>query len=141
MNGTWLHLFLFWAGMAQVALVLGSMAIPELLNWKKELSVVNRLIRQIFWTYAGYILVINLSFGIISIAGTEELLNGSFLARAVTLFIAVYWLTRILIQFFYFDTSAAPKGFVYKAGEVVLVLLFVFLTLVYTGAFLYNIKA
>ncbi len=130
---------LWFAGLAQVVLVIASTAIPRLLRWKEELAKTSILIQQMFWTYAGYILVINFSFGIISIIGTGELLDKSFLARVVTLFIAVYWLTRIMIQFFYFDTSAAPKGWIYKAGEILLVALFFFLAAVYSWAFFYNI--
>lgn len=138
MSSQLLSCFIFYAGLAQIALVLGSTAIPVVLNWKTELQKTNLLIRQIFWTYAGYILVINFSFGLLSVIGPDELLNKSFLAKAVTLFISVYWITRILIQFFYFDTSAAPKGMIYKLGEITLVTLFFFLATVYSWAFIYN---
>ena len=80
-----------------------------------------------------------ISIGIISIIGVKELLNGSFLAKVINLFIAVYWISRILIQFFYFDTSAAPKGFIYKLGEIILVAVFLFLAIAYSLAFLFNI--
>jgi hypothetical protein len=91
-----------------------------------------------FWTYAGYILVINLCFGLISIIGFDELLNQSFLAISITFFISIYWLSRVLIQFFYFDRSQAPKGWFFTLGEVGLVLLFVVFTIVYSTAFLFN---
>ena len=130
----------FWAGLAQIGLVLGSTLIPKLLNWKEELAKTTVLIRQMFWTYAGYILVINPSFGLLSVFGTEELLDQTFLASVVTLFIAVYWISRVLIQFFYFDTSAAPKGWIYSLGEIILIVLFVFFSLVYAWAFFLNIS-
>jgi len=119
------------AGILQICLCLGSLAIPKLLNWKGELANVSKIISQIFWTYAGYILVINFSFGIISFFGAEELLGKTFLSKSICIFIFLYWLTRILIQFFYFDTKSAPQGFIYKAGEIALVALFIFLTVVY----------
>lgn len=128
----------FWSGIGHFALCLGSTAIPRMLNWKKELAVVNPLIRQMFWTYAVYILVINFSFGIVSVFGTGELLNHSFLAKSLTLFIGLYWLGRILIQFFYFDRSAAPKGTIYTLGEIMLVSLFATFALVYLVAFFIN---
>jgi hypothetical protein len=119
------------AGWLQILLSLGSFAIPRLMNWKKELSVVSPIIRQMFWTYAGYILVINFSFGLVSVFGAEELIAGTFLAKCISVFIFLYWLARIFIQFFYFDTKSAPQGWIYKAGEIGLNCLFVFLTLVY----------
>ncbi len=124
----------FWiklAGILQITLCFGSLLIPKLLNWKGELSNVSKIISQIFWTYAGYILVINFCFGIVSIWGTEELVAKTFLSKSICIFIFVYWLSRILIQFFYFDTKSAPQGFIYKVGEIALVTLFIFLTVVY----------
>ncbi len=124
-------LLLKLAGIFQIALCFGSLLIPKMLNWKGELKNVSKIIAQIFWTYAGYILVINFSFGLISYFGAVELLAGNFLSKSICLFIFFYWLTRIGIQFFYFDTKSAPQGFIYKAGEVTLVALFIFLTVVY----------
>jgi hypothetical protein len=127
------HIFILLklAGHFQIALCIGSLAIPKLLNWKGELRSVSKIILQIFWTYAGYILVINLAFGLVSVFGTNELLDKSFLAKSLSVFIFLYWLTRIIIQFFYFDTKSAPQGFIYKTGEIALVALFIFLTIVY----------
>jgi hypothetical protein len=119
------------AGWLQILLSVASLAIPRLLNWKKELMPVTPIIRQMFWTYAGYILVINFSFGLVSVFGAAELIAGTFLAKCISVFIFLYWLARIFIQFFYFDTRSAPQGWIYKDGEVGLNCLFVFLTLVY----------
>jgi hypothetical protein len=91
-----------------------------------------------FWTYASYILVINLSFGVISVIGSHELINRSFLAKSITLFIGIYWLARIGIQFFYFDKTEAPKGVIYTVGEIFLIGLFAVFTLVYLIAFCFN---
>ena len=122
------------AGLAQICLVIGSLAIPKVLKWEAALAGVDILIRQMFWTYAGYILVINLCFGLISVFGYKVLTNGSELAVWVTCFISVYWISRVIIQFFYFDRSQFPIGFWYKLGEYVLVSLFLCLSLVYSWA-------
>jgi hypothetical protein len=127
------------AGILQIALSMGSLAIPKLLNWKGELSKVSTIIAQMFWTYAGYILVINFSFGLVSFFGAGELLGKTFLSKSICAFIFLYWLARVVIQFFYFDTKSAPQGKIYKAGEIALVLLFVFFTIVYGWASLINL--
>lgn len=124
-------LFLKLAGYLQIALCLGSLVIPKMLNWNRELNKVALIIKQIFWTYAAYILIFNLSFGLLSVFGAEELLANSFLSKSVSVFIFIYWLARVFIQFFYFDTKSAPQGFIYKLGEFGLTSLFIFLTLVY----------
>ncbi len=133
-----LKLMIFCCGIGHIILTLGSLIIPRVLNWKKGLAHLQPLLRQMFWTYAGYILVINFSFGLVSILGAGDLLNQSFLAKSLTLFIALYWLARIVIQFFYFDKTDAPKGLFFTIGEIGLISLFVLFTLVYFAAFLYN---
>ena len=37
--------------------------IPFVLRWREQTARLDTLTRQVFWTYAGYILVINLCFG------------------------------------------------------------------------------
>jgi hypothetical protein len=126
------------SGLGHIVLSVASLSIPKVLKWRQHLHNLEPLLRQMFWTYAAYILVINFSFGIISLIATDELLNGSMLAKSITFFISVYWLARIGIQFFYFDRSQAPKGFIYSIGEVGLILLFGLFTVVYFLAFLHN---
>ena len=133
--------FIFFAGLCQMGLAIGSRVIPgKFLKWKAELSKVQPLIKQMFWTYAGYILVTNFCFGLISVLATGALIDGSILASAVTFFIALYWMSRIAIQFFYFDRKSFPQGKMLIVGEVFLVTLFVFLTLVYTWSFYINLE-
>ncbi|MCP4439183.1 MAG: hypothetical protein GY810_09595 [Aureispira sp.] len=128
------------SGIAHIVLSVVSSVIPKALKWKEGLQDLQPLLRQMFWTYAAYILVINFCFGLVSIFGTAELVNHSFLAKSVNLFIAVYWLARVFIQFFYFDKTDAPKGLIFTLGEVALVGLFIGFTIVYSLAFLYNMS-
>lgn len=116
------------AGLGQLALAFGSLLVPKLLRWRSDTAKLRPLTRQVFWTYAAYIWVMNSCFGVVSTFAPEWLLDGSALARVVTGYIAVYWGARLLVQFFYFDRSEAPPGALYKWAEVALVGLFVFLT-------------
>jgi hypothetical protein len=135
-----MEIVIFWCGVAHFGLCLGSLFIPRALNWKMHLSTLPVLMRQMFWTYAGYILGINLTFGVISVFGAGELLHHTFLARAVTLLIGIYWLTRLAVQFFYFDRSMAPKGFFFLVGEIFLIGLFLVFAVSYLASFLINIQ-
>ena len=105
------------AGTAQLILVVASLAIPRLLNWKGDLAKLRPLTRQVFWTYAAYIWVTNLSFGLLSTMTPQLLLDRSPLAGFVCSFIAVYWAARVVIQFGYFDRTDAPKGRFFVLGR------------------------
>ena len=130
---------IFAAGIAQIILVIGSLAIPRVLGWSQDTAKLRPLTRQVFWTYAGYIWVTNLAFGLLSSLAPSALLDGSVLAFSVSLYITVYWLARVIIQFVYFDRSDAPQGKIFVAAEFVLVVLFISLTLIYGMAAWTNI--
>lgn len=131
-----LKLTIILCGLAHILLALGSFFIPKLLNWSTALRAVPVLIRQMFWTYAGYILAINIFFGLISIVCVDELLSESLLAKALLLLITLYWLARVIIQFTYFDKKDVPRKGFFLLGEIVLNVLFILFTLCYGWAFL-----
>jgi hypothetical protein len=138
MNTLWTAL-VFWAGIGQILLILASLAIPRVLRWREETAKLRPLIRQLFWTYAGYIWVTNLCFGLVSALAPHWLVDRSPLAAAVTGFMALYWGARVVIQFTYFDRSDVPPGPWPRLAEAALVSLFVFLTVVYAGAVALNL--
>lgn len=129
---------LILAGIGQLVLALGSLSIPRVLNWSEDLSKVRPLTRQVFWTYAGYIWTTNVCFGLVSAALPESLVDASPLAAAVTGFITIYWLARVVIQFAYFDRSAAPSGIMFRVAEFSLVGMFIALTTTYALATAHN---
>ena len=140
MNTINVQLLIQLAGVAQISLALGSITIPKLLNWRAELLKPSVLIKQMFWTYAVYILVINTCFGVVSVFASRDLSDGSNLATMLTGFIAVYWISRLSIQFFYLDRHAFPKGKLYAIGETLLVFVFITLSAVYTFVFINNLN-
>lgn len=123
---------LILAGLAQLALVAGSFVIPRVLGWREETAKLRPLTRQVFWTYAGYILTAHLIFGLASALAPDLLLEGTPLARGVAGFIALWWGARLVIQFAWFDTaSERPPGLRFIVAEKALVLLFVGCTALY----------
>lgn len=127
------------AGLGQLALIAASLAIPRVLHWREETAKLRPLMRQLFWTYAAYIWGTNLAFGLVSALAPAWLLDRSPLAGAVTAFIALYWGARVLIQFLYFDRQDAPPGRLVRVAEAGLVSLFLYLTLVYGAATVFNL--
>ena len=135
-----IQLLIELCGIGHVLLALGSLAIPKMLDWKAAFASTPLLIKQMFWTYAGYILLINLFFGVVSFFLAEELLSGSGLAVALTLLIALYWIARLFIQFLYFDKSEVPQGLIYSLGEWGLVAMFILFSGIYSYAFYLNLQ-
>lgn len=119
------------AGVGQLGLALGSLALPRVLDWSADTAKLKPLTRKVFWTYAAYIWVTNVCFGVLSVAAPGALHDGSMLSRAVAGYITLYWGARVWVQLFYFERADAPHGWHYRAAEGALTLFFVGLTLVY----------
>jgi len=128
------------AGIMQLGVALGSLAVPYLLQWRSELSTVRLLTRQIFWTYAVYIFCTNLFFSILSIFLAPKLADGTELSTAMNLFIMLYWGARLGIQFFCFDKKGLPSGGIYRYGEWALILCFSYFTFLFGGATLIGVR-
>jgi hypothetical protein len=112
-------------------LIVGAALVPFIFKWDQDLISVRPLTRQIFWTYAGYIFSANIFFAIICLVEPSALSDGSYLAKCLSLYLMLYWLARIILQFTYFDRASAPKGVWISVGETVLVFSFFYLTGVY----------
>ena len=124
-------LLLVLAGLGQLGLALGSLALPRMLGWNAQTAAWRPLIRQVFWTYAAYIWVTNVRFGAVSALAPKLLLESGPLARLLCGYIACYWGTRLGIQFFYFDRRDAPSGAFFRLSEAALVVLFAYLAGLY----------
>lgn len=127
------------AGIGQLALVVSSAAIPFLLDYKKELGEIKKpLLRQMFLVYSGYILTINLCFGLISTFAAEAILEVGFLPSVIAGFIFLYWFARLMIAIFVFDLSflSRPHEIV---GRVGIELLFLLLPIIYGATLLHDL--
>jgi hypothetical protein len=86
------------AGIGQLSVLIASALVPIRLNWSKDLQVLSRLHRQMFWVYGGYVVLSIISFGVISLLNAHELAAGDRLARSICTYIAVFWGIRLSLQ-------------------------------------------
>lgn len=126
-------------GIGQLILVVASVIIPKCLNWKGPLGTLPKLLRQIFWTYAGYILAMHLFFGVISTFGTHLLLDGTPQAAILCAMMMMWWGVRIGLQFFCFDRKGIPQTRFNIIAEALLVVLFLFLAVTYAAGLYLNL--
>ena len=83
------------AGAAQLALCVASIAIPRCLRWGERTQCLIPLIRQMFFTYAGYILGTHLFFAGVSLFMADALLQGTPLANILLFFMGTWWFVRM----------------------------------------------
>ena len=132
MFNTAAELALLLAGLTQLAIASSSLLVPHLLGWREETRQLRPLTRQVFWTYASYILVMNVAFGVLSLVMPRALSDGSSLARVLCAFLAAYWAARLILQFTYFDRSVAVRP-LFRIAEAAYVLAFAYLAVVYSA--------
>jgi hypothetical protein len=114
----------FLAGFAHLGILIASALVPFQLKWKTELAVLSTLHRQMYWTYAAYVVLAIVSFACISMLNADEIARGGGLARGFCLYVAAFWGGRVCLQGV-FDVKEHLGAWWLKAGYHLLTVLFV----------------
>lgn len=93
-----LPLLIQLAGLCQIGVLIASAMVPFQLRWGETLAGLPRLHRQMYWVYAGYVVLAIVAFGAGSLLFARELAGGSGLARGCCAYIAVFWGARVALQ-------------------------------------------
>jgi len=122
---------LWVAGMVQVAIALANFVLPKKLNYRENLSRVTPIIRQIFLVHSGYIVGIVLLFATITFGFAAQLASGRGLGRFLAAAMAVFWLARVPLQFFYYDAALRRSN---RAGDTAITFALLYLVATYAAA-------
>src|SRR2546429_302738 len=128
---TTLQIMLIIAGLLHLAITSAGAPMTLVLGWRENLAPPCALTRAIPWTHATLLLMTIIAFGAISLTLSSSLASGTPLARAVCGFIAVFWGTRLFIQFFLFDARPFLTNLVLKLGYHGLTIVFAYFTITY----------
>jgi hypothetical protein len=90
-------------GVLMLALILLNLYLPRRFRWKEELATVSLLTRQIFHVHAAFICVILAMFAALALLYPRDLLEPTRLSRGLLAMLAVFWLLRLLTQWFVYD--------------------------------------
>jgi hypothetical protein len=126
-----LKLFLTIAGLLHFGILIASALVPKVLDWRGELRKLPPLFAQLVWVHGGFVVLTIIGLGVISVVNAAELASGTLLARSVCGFIALFWGTRLAVQFFYFDATPYLTRLHLKLGYHALTVVFTCLTIIY----------
>ena len=124
----WLSLALWLAAAGHFCVLIASFQVPHQLKWKTDLASLRPLNRKLLWVYGGVTVYTIVAFGTMTLLLHNEMMRGDRAAIAIAIFIAVYWLIRIVVDFTYFSSSDWPKGKQFVIGHILLTALFIFLS-------------
>jgi len=118
-------------GLVHFGILIASALTPGVLEWRRHLAALPALLRQLFWVYGSFIVLVIISFGTISLACPAALASGEPLARAVCAMIAIFWSARLAVQWCVFDATPFLTNAALKLGYHTLTLAFIALALIY----------
>jgi len=93
-------------GVIQLGILTASALVPGVLDWRRQLQPLDKLLRQLIWVHGAFIVLVIAGFGLLSLLLPGPLAEGSSLARGTSGLIALFWFARLTIQFFVFDAKA-----------------------------------
>ena len=125
------HLALWLAGVGHFCVLGASVQVPARLNWKEDLPKLSVFNRKLMHVYSGYTVYTILAFGVLTLLLHQELLRGERAARALAVFIAIYWTARIGVDLLYYEHKDWPEGTQFVVGHFLLTGLFCALAVTY----------
>jgi hypothetical protein len=118
-----LTLLLQIAGVLHLGLMCAGLLMPHVVGIRGHLAALPPFIRQLFWVYYSFIALCLVGFSIITIAFAGTLAAGSHLARALCVFLALFWTLRLIAGTFVFDMrpylTSGPRRLGYHAINIV----------------------
>ena len=118
-------------GLLHFVILIASALTPRVLDWRANLATLHPFLRRLFWVYGGFIVLIIISFGALTLFKADELSSAVPLARSVCAMIAIFWLARLAVQFFVFDARPFLTTAFRRAGYHGLTFLFCALVFIY----------
>ena len=129
-----LEFLILTGGVLHFLILIASVQVPRLLDWKGHFAKLPEHLRVLFWVYGAFIVLTIVGFGALSLLFSGEIAAGSPLARGFAGFVAVFWVARLVVQFWIFDAKAMLTRSIHRVGYHVLTGLFVLLVLIYATA-------
>jgi hypothetical protein len=118
-------------GVLLVLLALLHLIFPRYFKWKIELGNISDINRQMMYIHAFFIAFAIFLMGLLCLTSSNELTTTTF-GRRISFGLGIFWLTRLIIQFFGYS-SLLWKG---KTFETTVHVLFAALWTYLTGVFL-----
>jgi hypothetical protein len=118
-------------GLLHFVILIASALTPRVLDWRRNLAALDPFLRRLFWVYGSFIVLVIVSFGIVTLFHADELASGAPLPRSVCGIIAIFWLARLAVQFCVFDARPFLTSTLLRLGYHGLTLLFTVLVFIY----------
>lgn len=121
------------AGILQIGLALLHAGFPKRFEWKTELAPLSLLSRQVMYVHTFFIALTVLLMGVLCVTSANDLLNTA-LGQRISLGLAIFWLTRLVIQFFGYSSELWRGKTFETIVHIVFSILWVYLSVTFVVA-------
>lgn len=129
-----MKLLLQFAAALQLLILIASALTPRVLEWRTNLAALHPFLRKLFWVYGAFIVMVIIGFSTLTFLHADAMATREPVARSLCVFIAVFWGTRLFVQFAIFDPQPFFTNWFYQLGYHALTVIFAFLVFVYGKA-------
>lgn len=112
------------AGIVQWLIAGANFFLPRKLRYRENLARLSPMVRQVFIVHSVYIVLLVIFLGGLCVWFAPELTGPGTLGRTLSGFLAVFWIQRIAIQFFYYDRDMRRR---YPVADAAFTAAFIFL--------------
>jgi hypothetical protein len=117
-------------GVLLMVLSLVHVIFPKYFNWATELGSLSLINRQIMYVHTFFIALVVFLMGLLCLTSAKDLIETTF-GRRITIGLALFWTSRLIIQFFGYS-SKLWKGKTFETiVHVVFSLLWTYLSVVF----------
>jgi len=95
--------FIWAAGATQLVVAAANFSLPAKLRYRENVARMSPILRQITLVHWAYIVGVLLAFSGLCFFFAPQLAGGSPLGRYLSAALAVFWLSRCVVQLFYYD--------------------------------------
>lgn len=127
------------AGVLLLLLAAVNLYVPKRFAWADELQRLSLLNRQIFVVHAGFIVLMILLMAALTLALPRDLMAPSRLSRALLAGMGLFWLVRLLVQWFVYDSRIWRGHRFYTAMHYVFTAVWIYFSATFAFALWQNV--
>lgn len=117
-------------GFVLILLALVHSAFPKYFNWKKELSALNLINKQMMLVHTFFIALTVLLMGLLCVFSTENLIETTF-GKQISFGLGLFWGARLFVQFFVYSPKLWRGKRLETTVHVVFSALWIYITAVF----------
>lgn len=128
------------AGILLLLLAAVNLYVPKRFAWAEELPRLSLLNRQIFVVHAAFIVLMILLMAALTLALPGDLMAPSRLSRALLAGMGLFWIVRLLVQWFVYDSRIWRGHRFYTVMHYVFTALWIYFSATFAFALWQNVR-